>query len=73
MENGDKREAIHSDAYLSGVCWFVGSLWLSGLSGVCWFRFLPSIKKFFNFPKFFSNYLIFNAFQIEQNLNNIRA
>lgn len=26
--------------------------------------FLPSIKKFFNFPNFFRNYLIFNAFQI---------
>ena len=26
--------------------------------------FLTSIKKFFNFPNFFSNYLIFNAFQI---------
>ena len=37
-----------------------------GLSLLCfsWFRFLTSIKKFFNFPNFFSNYLIFNAFQI---------
>lgn len=36
----------------------VGSVWYSGLD------FLPSIKKFFNFPNFFRNYLIFNAFQI---------
>ena len=54
----------------------VGSLWLSGLSGLSGFLgclgclefigsdFLTSIKKFFNFPNFFSNYLIFNAFQI---------
>ena len=26
--------------------------------------FLTSIKNFFNFPNFFHNYLIFNAFQI---------
>ena len=37
------------------VVWVVWSLLV---------RFLTSIKKFFNFPKFFSNYLIFNAFQI---------
>ena len=32
--------------------------------GLLWFRFFAPIKKFFNFPNFFSNYLIFNAFQI---------
>ena len=58
------REAIHPDAYLSGLSgWLVvGSVHFGS------FRFgsdfLTSIKKFFNFPNFFSNYLIFNAFQI---------
>ena len=57
------REAIHHICLLSGVCrlsFHFGSFRFD------WFGsdFLTSIKKFFNFPIFFSNYLIFNAFQI---------
>ena len=52
------------------ACLYFGSVWF----GLVWFGlvqfgsvgsdFCPSIKKFFNFPNFFANYLIFNAFQI---------
>ena len=70
----EQREAIHPDAYLSGlsgVCrlsvgcfgWFV-SLWFVSVVRLIGSDFLTSIKKFFNFPNFFHNYLIFNAFQI---------
>ena len=61
------REAIHPDAYLSGlsgVYRLVGSLWFVSVVRLIGSDFLTSIKNFFNFPKFFSNYLIFNAFQI---------
>ena len=54
MENGDKREAIHPDAYLSGlVGWLVvglvhfGSLWFGS-------DFFDLHKKIFQFSKFFS-------------------
>ena len=39
-------------------CRLVGLLWFSLA------QIFASIKKFFNFPNFFHNYLIFNAFQI---------
>ena len=42
----------------SSVGWF-GSVWFDSL-----IQILSSIKKFFNFPNFFHNYLIINAFQI---------
>ena len=48
---------IHSKCLSSGVCWLVGLLWFGS-------DFFAPIKKFFNFPNFFANYLIFNAFQI---------
>lgn len=35
-----------------------------GLSVVVGLDFFAPIKKFFNFPNFFHNYLIINAFQI---------
>ena len=63
MENGDKREAIHPDAYLSGVIWsllvrrFVYCLEFCRLSvhfgsvhfgcQIDWLRFLTSYKKIF--------------------------
>lgn len=47
---------------IAGVCWRVWLVQFGSL--VLWFRFLLSIKNFFNFPNFFPNYLIFNAFQI---------
>ena len=40
------------------------SLWFGSVVRLIGSDFLLSIKKFFNFPNFFSNYLIFNAFQI---------
>ena len=46
------------------ICLFV---WIGWLVGLLWFgsvQIFASIKKFFNFPNFFSNCLIFNAFQI---------
>ena len=63
-----EAEKIHPKCLLSGVCWLVGLLWF----GLVWFGlvrwfgsdFCTSIKKFFNFPNFFRNCLIFNAFQI---------
>ena len=54
LKIGRWREAIHPDAYLSGlsgVCWLVGLLWFSL---VFWFRFFALHKKFFQFSKFFS-------------------
>ena len=66
MENGDKREAIHPDAYCLEfvACRFTLVRFTLVRFTLVRFRFFASIKKFFNFPNFFSNYLIFNAFQI---------
>ena len=45
------------------LLWF-GSLWFVSVVRLIGSDFLLSIKKFFNFPIFFHNCLIFNAFQI---------
>ena len=69
MKQGEGKGKIHPN------CLFVWSLLACRFTLVrftlvrfgCqidWFRFLCSIKKFFNFANFFHNYLIFNAFQI---------
>lgn len=64
-EQREETEKMHPKCLLSGVCWLVGLLWFGSVRfGSVWFRFLCSIKKIFNFPNFFRNYLIFNAFQI---------
>ena len=71
---GDMKQRAETErftlfAYLSGLVglsvgwfgWFV-SLWFTLVRVGS--DFWPPIKKFFNFPKFFPNYLIFSAFQI---------
>ena len=47
--------SVHFGSVHFGLVWF-------GWVGLV--QILTSIKNFFNFPNFFHNYLIFNAFQI---------
>ena len=73
----DRHRDRHKDRHKDGEKQYILLAYLSGLVGLSvrftlvrigcqidWFRFLTSIKKIFIFPNFFSNYLIFNAFQI---------